>query len=91
MDMPQLTDRAALMRNRARAEPSALFLHEHTADELHERLIEVNKTFTSVAIVTACMYFPDILWFSHLLSYVGALEIAWWCRDWIGITRSWLM
>ena len=45
----------------------------------------------SVAIVTACMYFPDILWFSHLLSYVGALEIAWWCRDWIGITRSWLM
>jgi SAM-dependent methyltransferase len=56
MDMPQLTDRAALMRNRARAEPSALFLHEHTADELHERLIEVNRTFTSVAIVTG---FPD--------------------------------
>lgn len=56
MDMPQLTDRAALMRNRARAEPSALFLHEHAADELHERLIEVNRTFTSVAIVTG---FPD--------------------------------
>ena len=56
MDMPQLTDRAALMRNRARAEPSALFLHEHAADELHERLIEVNRTFTSIAIVTG---FPD--------------------------------
>jgi hypothetical protein len=56
MDMPQLTDRAALMRNRTRAEPSALFLHEHAADELHERLVEVNRTFTSVAIVTG---FPN--------------------------------
>ena len=52
MTMPQLTDRAALMRNRARAEPDALFLQEHAADELQERLIEVNRTFTSVAIVT---------------------------------------
>jgi SAM-dependent methyltransferase len=56
MDMPQITDRAALMRNRARALPDALFLQEHTADELQERLIEVNRTFTSVAIVTG---FPD--------------------------------
>lgn len=56
MDMPQITDRAALMRNRARAEPDALFLQEHAAGELQERLIEVNRTFTSVAIVTG---FPD--------------------------------
>lgn len=56
MDMPQLTDRAALARNRARAQRSALFLQEQTADEFHERLIEVNRTFTSVAIVTG---FPD--------------------------------
>ena len=56
MDMPQITDRAALARNRARAEPDALFLQEHAADELQERLIEVNRTFTSVAIVTG---FPD--------------------------------
>ena len=56
MDMPQITDRAALMRNRARALPDALFLQEHAADELQERLIEVNRTFTSVAIVTG---FPD--------------------------------
>jgi SAM-dependent methyltransferase len=56
MDMPQITDRAALMRNRARALPSALFLQEHAADELQERLNEVNRTFTSVAIVTG---FPD--------------------------------
>jgi len=51
-----LTDRTALMRNRARAEPDALFLQEQVADEVHERLIEVNRTFTSVAIVTG---FPD--------------------------------
>lgn len=56
MDIPQLTDRAALMRNRARAEHSALFLHEQAADELQERLIEVNRTFTTVGIVTG---FPD--------------------------------
>lgn len=56
MDMPQITDRAALARNRARAERDALFLQEHAADELQERLIEVNRTFTSVAIVTG---FPD--------------------------------
>lgn len=53
---PQLFDRAALLRNRARAEPDALFLHETVADEIHERLIEVNRTFRSVAIVTG---FPD--------------------------------
>ncbi len=52
MNMPQITDRAALARNRARAEPDALFLQEHAADELQERLNEVNRTFTSVAIVT---------------------------------------
>ena len=56
MDMPQITDRAALKRNRARALPSELFLQEHAADELQERLNEVNRTFTSVAIVTG---FPD--------------------------------
>ncbi|WP_425289137.1 methyltransferase domain-containing protein [Yoonia algicola] len=56
MDMPQITDRAALMRNRARALPDALFLQEQAADELQERLNEVNRTFTSVAIVTG---FPD--------------------------------
>ena len=56
MSMPQLTDRAALMRNRARARPDALFLHEQVANEFQERLNEVNRTFTSMAIVTG---FPD--------------------------------
>lgn len=49
---PPLVDRAALTRNRARAEAGALFLHEMIADEISERLIEVNRTFKSVAIVT---------------------------------------
>ena len=52
MKMPQITDRAALMRNRARASDEAMFLHSQAADELDERLNEVNKTFTSPAIVT---------------------------------------
>lgn len=49
---PQITDRAALLRHRERAQPDALFLHDWVADEIKERLTEVNKTFTSIAIVT---------------------------------------
>jgi SAM-dependent methyltransferase len=54
--IPQLTDRVALLRNRARADDAGLFLHELVAAEIKERLIEVNRTFNSVAIVTG---FPD--------------------------------
>ena len=54
---PLLTDRAALRRQRARAARAPeLFLHEDAADELYERLQEVNRTFTSPAVITA---FPD--------------------------------
>ncbi|MBZ4020890.1 SAM-dependent methyltransferase [Rhodobacter sp. TJ_12] len=48
-----LTDRPALIRNRARAEWRGLelFLHEDAAEELQERLNEVNKRFTSPALI----------------------------------------
>ncbi len=49
---PDLTDRAALRRNRARARARAMFLHEDAAGELKERLAEVNRTFTDPALVT---------------------------------------
>ncbi|MFT6450825.1 MAG: hypothetical protein ACJA06_000305 [Halocynthiibacter sp.] len=49
---PALTDRQALRRNRARAERSALFLHERAAEELQDRLLMVNRRFKSVAIIT---------------------------------------
>ncbi|MDG1521360.1 MAG: methyltransferase domain-containing protein [Yoonia sp.] len=49
---PTLTDRRALTRNRNRALPEALFLHDLVADEISERLKEVNRTFAKVAIVT---------------------------------------
>lgn len=53
MKTPVLTDTQALNRNRARAlRAPALFLHEDLRDELQERLSEVNKSFTSIAIVT---------------------------------------
>lgn len=47
-----LTDRTALQRNRARHDPSALFLHQAAATELQDRLEMVNKNFNSVAIVS---------------------------------------
>ncbi len=55
---PPLTDRTALLRNRRRADRDpALFLQERAADEIQERLAEVNRSFTAPAIVTA---FPQV-------------------------------
>lgn len=49
---PILTDRSALVRNRARAlRAPALFLHDEVATEVQERLAEVNRTFTAPAVV----------------------------------------
>ncbi|MFN4100277.1 MAG: hypothetical protein ACK4GT_10910, partial [Pararhodobacter sp.] len=55
---PTLTDRTALarFRDRARRDPE-LFLHEDAADEVQERLIEVNRTFTAPVVVTP---FPQV-------------------------------
>lgn len=53
-ELPSLTDRAALSRNRARAlrgQP-ALFLHDEAAAEVQERLQLVNRRFMHPAIVT---------------------------------------
>ena len=62
-EMPKLTDRAALTRNRARAlRDPALFLHETAAEEFQDRLSVVNRSFTAPAIVTG---FPDF-WSSLL-------------------------
>ncbi|WP_102106591.1 methyltransferase domain-containing protein [Oceaniglobus roseus] len=50
---PLLTDRAALARQRARADlAAASFLHDEAAAQVQERLEEVNRTFTAPAIVT---------------------------------------
>lgn len=52
---PQLTDRPALERFRTRALRSsnpAFFLQEEAVLEINERLNEVNRTFTNIAIVT---------------------------------------
>lgn len=55
---PRLTDRPALDRFRARARRApVLFLHEDAADEVQERLTEVNRSFTSPAVVTP---FPQV-------------------------------
>lgn len=59
---PQITDRLALLRRRARATPAGDFLRQACADEVQERLQEVNRTFTDPAIVTG---FPD-LWADRL-------------------------
>lgn len=52
--VPSLTDRAALDRNRIRAQRLGQvdFLHRIAADEIQDRLSEVNRRFTSPAVVT---------------------------------------
>ncbi|SDY35459.1 Methyltransferase domain-containing protein [Jannaschia faecimaris] len=55
----KLTDPKALAQHRARADGSAWFLHEAAIDEVQERLKDVNRTFTSPAIVTAHPYVWD--------------------------------
>lgn len=52
---PRLTDQSALARNRARAD--VMFLQKTSADDVQERLQEVNRTFTAPAVVTG---FPAI-------------------------------
>jgi SAM-dependent methyltransferase len=59
---PALTDTVALARHRARAtglpgHDQAMFLHRLALSDLQERLTEVNKRFTSPAVVTG---FPHI-------------------------------
>jgi SAM-dependent methyltransferase len=59
---PILTDRTALARHRARARAltghdEALFLHRLALSDLEERLSEVNKRFTTPAVVTG---FPQL-------------------------------
>lgn len=58
-DRPPLTDRDALLRQRCRAQRLGHtdVLHQIAADEIHDRLQEVNRTFTQPAIVTG---FPDL-------------------------------
>jgi SAM-dependent methyltransferase len=51
---PRLADPSALSRHRARARLSdADFVHREVADEIKERLSDVNRRFTAPAIVTA--------------------------------------
>ncbi|TNF64173.1 MAG: methyltransferase domain-containing protein [Rhodobacteraceae bacterium] len=50
--LPILTDRTALARNRARANPRDLFLQAAAIDEAQDRLAMVNRTFTDIAVVT---------------------------------------
>lgn len=53
MTHPNLIDRAALARNRARRDPGkGAFLHELARDEIDHRLSLVNKEFKAPAVVT---------------------------------------
>jgi SAM-dependent methyltransferase len=52
-----LFDRSAIQAHRARAREDALFLHTAALDEVQDRLMMVNRSFTDPAIVTP---FPQV-------------------------------
>lgn len=55
---PKMTDRAALLRNRQRADKDrGMFLQTLVAEDIQDRLSLVNRDFTDVAIITG---FPEI-------------------------------
>ncbi len=54
--MTALFDNLALSRNRKRANADGMFLQQRAADQIMDRLAEVNRAFTSIAVITA---FPD--------------------------------
>lgn len=58
-DRPALTDRSALLRQRSRAirQGFADVLHRLAADEVQDRLSEINRRFTAPAVVTG---FPHL-------------------------------
>lgn len=66
---PPLFDRSAISIHRARARQDDLFLQQAALDEVQDRLLMVNRTFKSVAVVTP---FPD-LWRK---SFPGARIVA---------------
>ncbi|MBV0891850.1 methyltransferase domain-containing protein [Paracoccus sp. Z118] len=49
---PRLTDRPALIRQRARTPAPEDWLHRLALDEVQDRLMDINRTFTEAAIVT---------------------------------------
>ncbi|MDU9004265.1 methyltransferase domain-containing protein [Sedimentitalea todarodis] len=59
--VPRIFDRNALLRHRSRARADDLFLQQLAVDEIKDRLSMVNRTFNSLAVVTA---FPDF-WQDH--------------------------
>ncbi len=74
---PILTDRAALLRNRARAlRAPALFLHEDAVSEVQERLAEVNRRFTAPAVVTPfAQLWQDALPGARIVADAPVLEL----------------
>jgi len=75
---PPIFDRAALMRQRRRAAHApALFLRQAVQAELHDRLREVNRTFTAPAIVTALpQIWADVLPGAVMVADADVLGLA---------------
>ena len=75
---PILTDRTALLHHRARVgDGEDLFLHAQAANELHERLQEVNRTFTNIAIVTGFpRFWEDQFPGAHMIEDTDTLDLT---------------
>jgi len=81
---PKIFDRRALAAHRRRADPDgdAMFLHRQAIDEIKDRLEDVNKSFTNIAIVTGmpriwAAAFPD----AHIVADEDTLSLEPYAHD----------
>lgn len=80
---PRLVDPARLARARARARLDlAGFLHDEAKTELQERLIDVNRRFTSPAVVTASPeYWADLVPGARMIAPSDTLDLQQGAHD----------
>lgn len=75
---PALTDRDALLRQRQRAvrQGHVDVLHQIAADEIEDRLAEINRSFTSPAVVTG---FPNFGRRAFRMPVLSRMIRCWTC------------
>ncbi len=80
MSHPLLTDRTALLRNRARA--SQTFLHDIARAEVEDRLAMVNRAFTAPVIVTGMAApWQDMIPGARVIADDDTLDVTQGCAD----------
>lgn len=89
---PKLTDRVKLAQNRRRATSGGMFLQRRAADNIKDRLTEVNRRFTKPAIVTGFPHvWRDVFPNAHIVEDAEMLDLEPGAHDLVihGLSLHW--